>query len=268
MITKCIKQDFDTLVAYIGNDYPKCLYLFLNLKKYSLDSQLIDVYVQKRDNNVKAILLKYYSCIHVYSRENDFNGRELVAFLIDLHFSMIYCRSETATQIFTLLPLEVKEKCVVERGWVAKLRQLDKPPQGLANAAMENDFEQIARLIFADEDISLSYKYSELMKQLKERNQEGYSRNLVIKDNETIVAHACTNAEFENLAVVGELVVRKDFRRRGFASEIWRQLCGQLLKEGKEVFSFYYSDASRNLHKKIGFFEVCEWIKIVSPPVS
>lgn len=267
MIAKCTKQDFDILISYIGNDYPKCLYLFLNLNKYGVDSLFIDVYAQKNEGDIKAILLKYYSCVHVFSRWNDFNCNELIDFLGSLNFSMIYCRAETAMMIHNLLPWKMKGKSVVERGWVAELKQIDKPPQGLANAVMANDFEQIAKLIYADEDISLSYKYSELVKQLKERNQEGFSRNLVIKENDTIVAHACTNAEFENLAVVGELVVRKEYRRHGYASEIWRQLCWQLLKEGKRVFSFYYSDASRNLHKKVGFIEVCGWMKIVFPVI-
>ena len=102
-----------------------------------------------------------------------------------------------------------------------------------------------------------------MVNQLIQRNKEGYARNLVIKDNDLVIAHACTNAEFANIAVVAELLVRKEYRRRGYASEIWRDICGKLLAEGKEVYSFYYSEESRRLHKHIGFFEVCGWSKIV-----
>lgn len=65
------------------------------------------------------------------------------------------------------------------------------------------------------------------------------------------------------LAIVAELIVNKEYRRRGYALEIWRAICEEVLKEGKRVFSFYYSNESRNLHKKVGFHEVCEWGKIV-----
>lgn len=103
----------------------------------------------------------------------------------------------------------------------------------------------------------------ELTKQLQERAAEGYTRNIVIKEDKTIVAHACTNAEYGNIAVVAELVVNPEYRRKRYGINIWSCLCAELLREGKEVFSFYYSKESRSLHKKIGFVERCEWCKIV-----
>jgi predicted GNAT family acetyltransferase len=100
---------------------------------------------------------------------------------------------------------------------------------------------------------------------MEERCMEGYSRNLVIKKDDLVIAHACTNAESEEIAVVAELIVRKEFRKMGLASEIWRDLCSRLLSEKKEVYSVYYSEESRSIHRKIGFYEECEWSKIVIP---
>lgn len=114
-----------------------------------------------------------------------------------------------------------------------------------------------------DEDIGKSYNKNELAEQLLQRSKEGYSRNYVIKKNDVVIAHACTNAEIDGVAIVAELIVNKEYRRRGYALEIWRAICEEVLKEGKRVFSFYYSNESRNLHKKVGFHEVCEWGKIV-----
>ena len=102
-----------------------------------------------------------------------------------------------------------------------------------------------------------------MAKQIEERNQEGYARNLVIKQDGQVIAHACTNAELNRIAVVAELLVKEGYRKKGFASEIWRTICSQLLSEGKEVYSFYYSEESRILHKHIGFHEICEWAKVV-----
>ena len=129
--------------------------------------------------------------------------------------------------------------------------------------AQKEDFPQIVEMIYADEDIGRSYDIESLTAQLQERNQEGYTRNLVIKEGTTVVAHACTNAEINGLAIVAELVVNKNYRRQGYGSEIWASLCNNLLNEKKKVFSFYYSEASRALHRKLGFQEVCEWAKIV-----
>lgn len=263
MIKKCVRADERLVISYIGTNYPSCLYLYLNLLKYGVESESIDVYLQIADHNIKAVLLKYYTCLHVYSRDNTFDINELVKFFGENDYTMLYCKAETATRVYSGLPQELKEKATITNGWVAQIKQLDCEPRRLAIAAEKKDFEQIVNLIYEDEDIGRSYRFDELAKQLEERNRQGYARNLVIKQEDKVIAHACTNAEFNEIAVVAELLVRKEYRRKGFASEIWREICSQLLSEGKEVFSFYFSEESRALHKKIGFIEVCEWAKIV-----
>lgn len=263
MISKCLKTDESKIIAYIGKDYPSCLYLYLDLLKYGLESDTISVYIQTENNEIEAILLKYYSCLHVYSRNKAFDAHELVKFFCNCNFTMLYSTADTAENVYLALPQEIKNKATFSRGWVAQIQHVDHKPRGLAVAAERNDFDQIVRLIYDDEDIGRSYKFEELARQMEERNQQGYARNLVIKEDKLVIAHACTNAELNGIAVVGELLVRKEYRRKGYASEIWREICSQLLVEGNEVFSFYYSDESRTLHKHIGFYEVCEWVKII-----
>ena len=263
MINKCGKEYETIIFSYIGQDYPECLYLYLNLKKYGFDNTTTDVYIQRENNVITAVLLKYYTCLHVFSKDNDFNSAELGIFIEQNGFSMVYCMSSTASRIYECLSKETLDLATLTTGWVAKITKIDKQPKGISVKASKQDFEQIVRLIYEDEDIGKSYKYEMLACQLEERNSEGYARNLVIKNGDLVIAHACTNAEIDKIAVVAELLVRENFRRQGYASEIWRDLCGQLLLENKEVYSFYYSEESRALHRKIGFNEVCEWAKIV-----
>lgn len=263
MIVKCNKADEEAIFSYIGDNYPSCLYLYLNLKKFGIESEKIAVFKQEKNNCITSVLLKYYSCIHVFSEKNDFDGEELGLFIEAGKFSMVYCTAKTVELIYPALPEKKRSKASLSMGWVARIEKIDKQPKGTAVEADTNDFEQIVHLIYNDDDIGRSYKYDELAKQLIERNRSGYARNLVIKENDLVIAHACTNAETIKIAVVAELLVRSNYRRQGYASEIWRDLCCRLLSENKEVFSFYYSVESRALHKKIGFYEICEWGKIV-----
>ena len=263
MINKCFEKDRRKILDYIGTEYSHCLYLYLNLQKYGIDSGSIEVYSMDVGDSITAVMLKYYSCLHIYSRDNAFDAIELSAFFVSQDYTMLYCSSETARIIYSVLPDNLTANASITNGWVAQIECIDKEPVGLAVPAERNDFEQIARLIYEDDDIGRSYNYDDLVRQLIQRNKEGYARNLVIKDNDLVIAHACTNAELATVAIVAELLVRKEYRRRGYASEIWGDICGKLLSEGKEVYSFYYSEESRQLHKHIGFFEVCEWSKIV-----
>lgn len=262
MIIKCEKKDLEETLSYIGEDYRYCLYLFLDLKKYGLDSNVIEVFHQIDNNEIKSVLLKYYSCLHIYSKNNDFNADEVVSFFEEKKFSIIYCLTTTAQVVYRSFSKALKDKSTVTNGWVANIQGIDRPPQGRAVLAEKRDFEQITKLIYAEE-IGKSYNFKDLSEQLKKRSEEGYARNIVIKDDTKIIAHACTNAELENIAVVAELIVRKEYRNKGYATEIWRDICNRLLNENKEVYSIYYSEESRQLHKKVGFKEVCEWSKIV-----
>ena len=263
MIRHCSQSDKQSIVSYIGSEYYKCLYLYLDLEKYGFDQDEVDVYVQTAGEKISSVLLKYYSCLHVYSKDDSFDAKELAAFIDGNSFKLIYCAASTAEHIYANMSQIVKDSASKTTGWVAQIEKTDKKSEGLATEAASEDFAQIASLILGDEDISRSYKSDELERQLLERSREGYARNYVIKQDGLVIAHACTNAELGNIAVVAELLVRSEYRRRGLASEIWRYICETLLAEGKEVYSFYYSEESRALHRKIGFREVCEWCKIV-----
>ena len=265
MINKCNIDDKAKIISYIGKDYSRCLYLYMNYMKYGIESDTISVYLQEDKEGIQAIYLVYYSCIHVFSRQKMFSLQELNSFLNERTFSMIYCEKATALYIWNGLKKEKRDCSSITYGWVAQVTTLIPRESRDVHPAQKEDFRQIVEMIYADEDIGRSYDIESLAAQLQERNQEGYTRNLVVKDGATVVAHACTNAEINGLAVVAELVVNDNYRRHGYGSEIWASLCNDLLNEKKEVFSFYYSEASRALHCKLGFQEVCEWAKIVFP---
>lgn len=264
MIIKCnsIEQE-NSILEYIGKNYGKCLYLYLDLKKYTIQSDNIQVYQQICNGEITAVLLCYYSCLHIFSEKGDFDTQEIKQFLLGKQLSMIYCEQSIALKL--LNNVYNGTNVSFRTGWVAQIQQVSISNEDVnVMLADKNDFSQIAQMIYDDEDIGRSYNFDDLVKQLTERSEQGFSRNYVIKkDDNIVIAHACTNAEFDNIAVVGELLVRKEYRRKGYASKIWKFLCGELLSENKEVYSFYYTDESRRLHTKTGFFEICNWSKIL-----
>lgn len=263
MIYKCERNNEKIIESYVGRDYYRCLYLYMNLKKYGIDSDNIKVYFENENGLIRAVYLIYFSCIHVYSKDNSFDVKELEKLLNEHNARMIYCEKATAEYIWNN-SAEIGKNFSVTYGWVAEITKVDKQCKEKVQCASVSDFDQIIPMIYGDEDIGRSYDKDELVEQLFQRSQEGYSRNYVIKKDDCVIAHACTNAEVNGIAVVAELIVNKQYRRRGYAQEIWRAICEDLLTEGKRVFSFYYSNESRNLHKKIGFREICEWGKIVA----
>jgi hypothetical protein len=264
MIIKCnsIAQE-EAILEYIGKNYGKCLYLYLDLKKYTIKSANIQVYQQVCNGKITTIFLLYYTCLHVFSENEDFDSEEIKQFLFGKQLSMIYCTQSTALKLLNNVYNDTNN-ISFKTGWVAQIQFVDMANEDSdITLANKNDFNQIAQMIYADDDIGRSYNFDDLVKQLSERAEQGFSRNYVIKDKNIVIAHACTNAEFDNIAVVGELLVRKEYRRRGYASNIYKHLCNMLLKEGKKVYSFFFTNISRQFHQKMGFSEICEWSKIV-----
>lgn len=262
MITRCVEEQKVIIESYIGEEYYRCLYLYMNLKRYIIDSNEIKVYIDREKNQIRAVYLIYFSCLHVYSKDNQFDMKELKTILKIHHIRMIYCEKSIARNIWDNC-IGIKDSFSVTYGYVAEISRVDMFHRNQVQLASALDFEQIIPMIYGDEDIGKSYNKDELKKQLLQRSKEGYSRNYVIKRDNLVIAHACTNAEMDAMAVVAELIVNKNYRRQGYALDIWRAICEDLLNEGKRVFSFYYSSESRNLHKKVGFREICEWGKIV-----
>ena len=229
MIDKCISIEQEkTIFEYIGKNYGRCLYLYLDLKKYTVKSDKISAYIQTDGFQTRAVLLIYYSCLHLYSEKDDFNAEELSEFISDKNITMIYSEKATALKLSEYMDKNFS----LSTGWVSQIKNIissDSKVEILS--AEEKDFSQISYMICDDEDIGRNYKYEDLIKQLTERAMQGFSRNYVIKDEETVIAHACTNAELDNIAVVGELMVKNEYRRNGYGSMLWRYLCGELLAE-------------------------------------
>lgn len=198
----------------------------------------------------------------MYSKDNDFSVQELKELLKSHSIKMIYCEKNTAEYIGDNCSCS-ERPFTITYGWVAEITNVEEKHRESVQLAAATDFKQIVQMIYGDEDIGKSYNKNELAEQLLQRFKEGYSRNYVIKKKDLVIAHACTNAEIDGVAVVAELIVNREYRGKGYALEIWRAICEKLLNEGKRVFSFYYSNESRNLHKKVGFHEICEWGKIV-----
>ena len=72
MIIQCKDEDIETVFDYIGEDYGKCLYIFIDLKKFGLDDENFDVWIQySEEGSICAIISEYFGGIQIYSREEN-----------------------------------------------------------------------------------------------------------------------------------------------------------------------------------------------------
>ena len=251
----------DIIEEYIGNEYYKCIYLYLDLKKYGIKNNNVKVWIQYNLNKeITAVLLKYYSGMHVFSKNYDYENKEITKLIVDEKPTML-CGEKT---IITDLYKNLKElNYNLEIGWVRELSNIESINRTCVEKAEIVDFYQIAKLLYEDEDLGCSYKLEELKNQMIERNQEGFVRNYIIKNEYcNVIAHAGTGAENENVAMLSYVITDPKYRGKGYAKKLCSAVCEDLIKEGKKVYLINYSSESTALYDKIGFKICCEWGKL------
>lgn len=258
MIKLCTNKNLNEIDKYIGTNYEKCLYLYLNYKKYGISNQNIKIYIQKINQKINALILKYYDCIHIYSQKLNCDYVELCELINALNSSVI-CAEKS---IIKELDNRLNNKYIGEYGWIRKLKSNIVKEDADVQIATLKDFEDIAKLLYSDEDISSTYSIETLYNQIKERNFEKYGRNYIIKENNKIISHGGTGAESNEVAIINYVITREEYRGKGYAKRIMKSLCSDLLKEGKKIYLVNYTNESTRLYDKLGFQIVCECGKL------
>ena len=250
----------EQIINYIGEDYNKCLYLYLDFTQYGIDNPNVKTWVQSKDEDIVVLVLMYYSGMHVFSKNNNYDLEELCQFILEKKPSVICGEKNLIRKIEGHLK---KSNYKSEYGWVRELSKIDKKYDfSNINCAKDEDFSNIAKLLYNDNEIGSSYKLDELTKQMIERNKEGFGRNYIIKEDNRIVSHAGTGAENDKVAMLNYVITDDNYRGKGLATRVVGKVCYDLIEEGKKVYLINYSKESTALYNKIGFKVSCDWGKL------
>lgn len=259
MIIKCNAEWKERIEEYISDKYPECLYLFLDFKKYGFDYEFVTIWVQMNGDEIVAVILKYHTGMHVFSKDNSFDAAEITRLISKEKPDMICGRKDTLEKVGSV---EGMNNYLSEFGYVGVCNEVQSNNGLPVQNATEEDFLEIAKLLYQDEGIGASYNLEDLSKQMLQRNQQGFVRNKVIKENGKVVCHVCTGAEEGDISVISGIVTDTESRGKGYALSLLSYTCQQLLTEGKKVYSIYYTIPATKLHHRAGFVDHCQYGKL------
>lgn len=244
---------------YIGDDYGKCLYIFIDLKKYGLDDDNFNVWIQNNDQKeICAIISEYYGGIQIYSKEYNLIADEIVDFIKYKDSNVVFGIKETLNKIKDLMP-----EYSIELGTVSELSDIKVSPSDSVYSATIDEIAEIVEIVAQDENIGKPYGYESLYSQYCERKLSNFGRNFILRDqNGEIICHAGTYAEIPELAVIGGVITSTDYCGKGFAKTTLASLCNQLKQEKKRVFSFFYIPSAEKMHYSVGFKKIGDWMKL------
>lgn len=254
MFKRVEKEDESLIKDYIGTDYDKCLYLYLDFVKYGLNNENLKFWVDMDNGEIKSVILKYYSGMHVFSKDRNCNYDDITDLVLEESPSVI-CAEKF---LIENLSEKLKEtEYTPEYGWVRVLSKHFPCENSMVERAEEKDLENIANLIINDH-MGEFYELDELVSQIKEREDDNYGRNYVIREGDKIVSNASTTAEIEEIAVLSNVITDPSFRGKGLATIVCSKLCNDLIDEGKKVYLINYTEESTGLYDKLGFEISCE----------
>lgn len=261
MIIKNTKKHLDSILEYIGKDYGKCLYLYIDLIKYGFDNPNVSMWtITNSKDQYEAVILKYYTGMHIYSKDNKFDENDVISLIKEQKPSLVCAMKETIDKISSYLP-----NYEVEVGTVGKLVNIKDVKSDRAYSAPMSEIKEIAEILAEDDALGKPYGFDLLYSQLKERKEEGFGRNFILRDEENneIIAHAATYAENENVGVISGVFVNPKYRAKGYSKQVLGAICEELLQEGKDVFSYYYIPSATKMHESVGFEKIGDWAKLI-----
>lgn len=267
MIRKIKESELDRVLEYLGQDLQLCLYAYIDIEKYGLKNENLSVYAQFDDNNeIQCVIMKYYAGLQIYTADEDYNAVELVAFLDNIEYNMINGAAYLIEAILAASgDLRHYER---ECGYVVELKDIkwnknEEIVNKIVRAESPEDFYASAQLICSDEGLGGHYEVQELSNQLQERKEENFGRNLMLWQNGKLVCHVATYAEVGAAGVISGVITDAAARGQGLAYQLVGTLGEELLREGKRVFLFYYTEAAGSLYKRLGFSNEKNWQKLI-----
>ncbi len=257
MIVRCQPDDRTDVLAYLGTDYGKCLYFYLDLMQFGLDSPEVSVWKEVDGGRIAAMALVYHTTAHMVSHGGGFDAGAWADLMRRTGVKLACAEASVVRALAERLPGRA------EYGMVGHLAAIpaEADRRGVRRAEA-GDFEAIARLLHDNASYDTKADVPTIANQMRARWARGFTRNYVIEVDGEIASHFGTKAEGDRLAVVGGSVTSPRHRMKGLALRLFQALARDLAAEGKGVYSFSYGESATAYNSRLGLAPCCAWGRI------
>lgn len=253
MIQKIKPEQYREILEILRNAYFKNPYLYIDAVSFGFRGENIQTHIFYDNGEMAAVIYKYYNSLQICAVKENISVSEIALFIKERNFDMISGNG----MIIRSLEQELMDFYTAHFGSIMIFPKERKEKQtGNAVMACYDDCGEIARLICSDEDIGGHYEPEVLQKQLEERMLHFGCKNVIIKEDEKIVAHAATYADCSDFAIIGGVITSPDCRGKGYGAQVVAFLTEQLLLEGKNPLLYCYEPKTVKWYEKNGW-EIC-----------
>lgn len=250
------KLDIEAIKKYIDDDVVIAPYIYNNIEQYGLDNENVDSWVEYENGIIIAVYLRYFSCVHIYTKDYDINSliKRVASGILGLKPTTIM----VGTKNKEFKSCELNSYSLDKEIIYYKTKQDYFRSKYVVTEGKEEDIFAIAQLMYNDALYKSIYNdIYDIKRQLTDRYNAGYGKLYIIKQNDDIIAFCAINASTDKFSIVGSLVVDKCFRKMGYANAVIGKAWNDILTSKKMIIDMISEDnnASKMLHIKNGFCE-------------
>lgn len=230
---KLTQERVKDVLAYMEDDLPNCLYLYGDIVRYGINDPNMTVWFSEKDGKINAVVMKYFSGSHVYSKQLDYDLDEVVEKLREIDPDRISSQREIIEKLCPVLESEYG----AEFGCVFHVTSYRKFKSSVViERAQPKDADAIAELLLTNEAYSKTYEKAKLAKELADRMTTGIGRSYIIREGDRVIAHDGVALETDKYMVESLALVHDDYRKTLYGSMLESYMINDLGEEGKELY--------------------------------
>ena len=69
MFRKCTPADTQRVLEYIGDEYVKCFYMYMDIIECGIEDEGLGLWISEEDGEIACVYYQYYDCLHIFSRK-------------------------------------------------------------------------------------------------------------------------------------------------------------------------------------------------------
>ncbi|MDC3414326.1 GNAT family N-acetyltransferase [Aquibacillus sp. 3ASR75-11] len=258
MIRVLTETDREQCLAFVKEKPAENLFIIGDIEAFGFDEDFQDLWGDFDEaGDLKAVLLRYRENYIIYS-PGDFNASgigEIIAKDSRTH-KFLSGISSIVNKVVVHLSQKPRKTREFYYAKCEKMQDLQIPDINIKQAGIHD----IPRIIELQKQIPEFETRDGQEESLKKNMEEGISRTYYVEDGEKIISTAMTTAENSMSAMVVGVCTHSEYEKKGYASACMTHLCGELLKEGKDLCLFYDNPKAGNIYKRLGFVDIGKWV--------
>ncbi|MFC7320228.1 GNAT family N-acetyltransferase [Halobacillus campisalis] len=258
MIRRLTEQDDSSCQILLSKKPAENLFIIGDIENFGYEQDFQKLWGDfTEDGRLKAILLKYHNNYIAFAEE-EFDAQGFANIInTDREFKQLSGIAAITDQVLPFIAHSHKKSRSLHYAKCEDSRKLD---QNIDTSKVKlASIHDVPRLVTLQDKIEEfeqdDSRESSIRKSLEQKSARIY---FVEKDGE-MVSSASTTAENSMSAMIVGVCTHPGYKKKGYASACMKQLCNDLLAEGKMLCLFYDNPEAGTIYKRLGFEDIGMW---------